>query len=187
MRSPTFETRSTIRTERGNRRELTNTEKTTSARLRRIWNQKARTLGLTQAKATKQFNVSQPLIAQYLSGYLVLNERFTLKFAKLLDVDPCEINPEFKEFSSILSNTTLLTIETNIYAPRLQKGDLIAVEDTDPQPNDLIFMELNDGFRIGVLEKQTPKQIILRNPNNMNTNAYTKVTRMKKIKAIICS
>ena len=65
-------------------------------RLRAFWDTKARSLGLTQAKAAGQFGGTQALINAYLTGRAALGRAATMKFARILQVRPEDIRPDFR-------------------------------------------------------------------------------------------
>ncbi len=78
-------------------RKISDTDKVAAINLRRIWEAKRDTLGLTQEKAAEVLGFStQGAVSQYLNGRTALNTDTTLKFAALLQVDPEDINPELK-------------------------------------------------------------------------------------------
>lgn len=65
-------------------------------RLRLLWDQKKRQLGITQEKVAEQFGRSQALIAHYLNGHTPIGPVATLKFARLLQCQPTDIRPDFQ-------------------------------------------------------------------------------------------
>ena len=78
------------------RRELTEEELADTQRLQSIWKTNAPALGLTQAKASKDFGfANQSAISQYLNGYIPLNMRTAARFAALLNVPITDISPKF--------------------------------------------------------------------------------------------
>ncbi|WP_444904202.1 helix-turn-helix domain-containing protein [Microbulbifer sp. CnH-101-E] len=86
------------------RRPLTAHEQTCIERLRNIWDEKKKELGLTQEKAAALIGwSSQGSVAQYLTGRIPLNTDAILRFSKLLQVEPWEIDPNhaMTEFANI--------------------------------------------------------------------------------------
>ena len=72
-------------------------------RLKTLWTQLKRDLGLTQITASKQLGMSQPTLSQYLNAVIPLNTDTVFKFAELLRVDPVEIDPSLKDVHSLRS------------------------------------------------------------------------------------
>lgn len=68
-------------------------------RLRSIWDQKARSLGLTQEKMADILGGTQGLVSQYLTKRIPLNYKALMLFAKALDVDPIVIRNDLPEQS----------------------------------------------------------------------------------------
>ncbi len=78
-------------------RKISDVDKNAAHNLKRIWEAKRDTLGLTQEKAAEALGFStQGAVSQYLNGRTALNTDTTLKFAALLQVLPEDINPELK-------------------------------------------------------------------------------------------
>lgn len=50
---------------------------------------------LVQKKVADDFGVTQGMISQYLNGETVIGVETTLKFARLFNVSPLEIRPDF--------------------------------------------------------------------------------------------
>jgi len=71
-------------------------DKKSALRLRAVWDAKAKSLGLTQEEAANRLGWdSQSTVSQYLTGRIPLNAEALLKFARLLEVQPKEIDPAF--------------------------------------------------------------------------------------------
>lgn len=80
------------------KRKLTTEEIRIAENLRRIFNDKKKELGLTQEQAAHKLGWStQGAVSQYLRAVIPLSLEVGLKFAKLLKVEPSEINPEWAE------------------------------------------------------------------------------------------
>jgi len=63
--------------------------------LRKIWDQKKTTLGLTQSLAAPLLGFeTQGAVGHYLSGHKELSLEIITRFAKLLRCQPCDIDPE---------------------------------------------------------------------------------------------
>lgn len=81
------------------RRKLTDQERQAAARLKGIFERKKRELGLTQQSAALEMGWSAaPVVNQYLNGHIPLGMEAGLKFAKLLQVQPSEINPAWADY-----------------------------------------------------------------------------------------
>jgi transcriptional regulator with XRE-family HTH domain len=89
---------------------LTHDESVAHANLRKIWDRKKRSLGLTQEKAGELLGCSTANVGHYLTGNQPLNIRKILDFAKLLDVDPTEIDPRMADLAPTLSDSELTLI-----------------------------------------------------------------------------
>lgn len=74
-------------------RNITAEDRENARRLKNIWERKKRDLNLTQVKAAKQLGMSQGSLAQYLNCHIALNYKAVIDFAKLLRVEPWEIDP----------------------------------------------------------------------------------------------
>lgn len=77
-------------------RNITEEDMEAAANLKRIWDTKAKPAGLTQRKAGEYMSIHQTLVGQYLRGKTALGTEALLRFAKLLDVSPTEIRPNFR-------------------------------------------------------------------------------------------
>ena len=63
-------------------------------RLKNLWDIKKSDLGLTQETAAKQLGFArQSTVSQYLNALIPLNTEAVLKFAKLLEIKPTDIDP----------------------------------------------------------------------------------------------
>lgn len=78
-------------------RTITEADKRAAARLRRLWDERAEGLGVTQDAIAATMDRSQGLISQYLTGRIALNYRAVLAFANALKVDPEEIRNDLSE------------------------------------------------------------------------------------------
>lgn len=80
------------------RRELTDIERDNAARLRRVWERKRLSLGLTQEKVAHACGWStQGAFGHYLQGKNPLNIDAVFRLARVLEVDPRDIMPELHE------------------------------------------------------------------------------------------
>lgn len=78
------------------KRTFTDADTQAHRRLRAFWDTKARSLGLTQAKAASLFGGTQALINAYLTGRAALGQAATMKFARILQVRPEDIRTDFR-------------------------------------------------------------------------------------------
>jgi transcriptional regulator with XRE-family HTH domain len=77
---------------------FTEEQKEVARRLKRTWDEKRETLGLTQEKVAELFGWSNAsAVSQYLNGTVALNVEAVLRFAKILRVHPTDIMPELEE------------------------------------------------------------------------------------------
>jgi len=80
------------------KRTITEDQKEAARRLKRIWEQKRESLGITQDRVAELFGwANASAVSQYLSGTVGLNVEAVLRFAKVLKVHPTEIMPELEE------------------------------------------------------------------------------------------
>ena len=89
------------------KRNLSSHEKTAHQNLRKIWDDKKRTLGLTQEKAADVFGCSTANVGFYLTGTQPLNIKTTIAFANLLKVNPTDIDPRLSDLSIQLTDAEL--------------------------------------------------------------------------------
>ena len=78
------------------KRIMTPQDKQAATNLYRIWNDKKRSLGLTQEKASERLGISQSGFSQYVLGKVRLGDSILLKFSELLGVSPTDIREEFQ-------------------------------------------------------------------------------------------
>jgi len=77
------------------RKTLTEKQILWADNLRNIWDRKKKELGLTQEKAGHLLGWTQGGVGHYLNKKTPLNTDAKIKFAKLLQVDVTEIDPDF--------------------------------------------------------------------------------------------
>lgn len=78
-------------------RTITDQDRLAAANLKRIWGRKKKELNLTQEKAADAFGIkTQSAISQWLNGKVPLGPVAVLRFARLLEVDPTDIRPDFE-------------------------------------------------------------------------------------------
>lgn len=68
-----------------------------AARLKKIWNAKARALGLTQERMAGLMDMTQGAISQYVNGVIPLNYRAVMEFSRALECEPEEIRADLPE------------------------------------------------------------------------------------------
>lgn len=68
------------------KRELTEMERAECAKLKEIFNNKKKELGITQAGLAERFEMTQPAIGHYLNGTNALNAQIASQFAEVLQV-----------------------------------------------------------------------------------------------------
>ncbi|MFS1524477.1 LexA family transcriptional regulator [Microbulbifer sp. 2304DJ12-6] len=75
------------------KRKITQEEKQLAENLKRTWLAKKGELGLNQEKAGATLGITQGAVGHYLNGRIALNTNIIIKFAKLLKVEPKDIDP----------------------------------------------------------------------------------------------
>lgn len=85
-------------TAKTHRRSITEADRAAAARLREIWDSRARDLGVTQEKVAELLDGSQGLVSQYLNARIALNYRALLAFCSALQIeDPTSIRDDLPE------------------------------------------------------------------------------------------
>lgn len=80
------------------KRTITEEDLLAAKKLKQIWDEKKKPLGLTQEKAADLLGfATQASISHYLTGKQALGVEAVLKFASLLQVAPEEIRPDMSE------------------------------------------------------------------------------------------
>ena len=171
------------------RRVLTEEEWQDTNRLKKIWEAKAKPLGLTQAKASKEFGfANQSAVSQYLNGHIPLNMKMAAKFAKLLEVDPMLICPNMNwthngSKATVISVTDCAKLEFTVavndsLAPIVMKGDMMVVDSSDPSHDGIPtpMGKIIAIFRSKEDEKTLPLQLI------NEKNSYISPKKQEKVK-----
>lgn len=79
------------------RRTISDADRAATARLRALWDAKAKALGITQDTVAEIMDASQGAVSQFMVGKIALNAKATLAFAKALEVDWREIRSDLPE------------------------------------------------------------------------------------------
>ena len=80
-------------------RVITKSDLENARRLKAIYNAKKRLLDLTQTTLADKLGMKQGAVAQYINGHIALNYNATIEFAKILQVDPWDIDPTLNVLS----------------------------------------------------------------------------------------
>ena len=75
-------------------RPLTESERAAQENLRRIWNKKARSLGLTQQALADSWGRTQGYVGNMINGKSPISIVYAMKFALALQVDARDIHPD---------------------------------------------------------------------------------------------
>jgi phage repressor protein C with HTH and peptisase S24 domain len=157
------------------RRKLNELESTWADNLKKIWNSKKKSLGLTQEKAGYALNMTQAGVSHYLNKTAVLGIETKLKWAELLEVPVTDIDPDFKWAS-------LNSINESTPRPKSELFSISTWDSQTPLANDEVevplFREVALSAGIGmteVIENHGPKlrfsKSSLRNANVEPHNA----------------
>lgn len=86
------------------KRQLTAEEKQIADRLKEIWNEKKKTLGIgSQEKLAHLMGyTTQGSVTQYLNGIIPISLEVGIKFAEQLRVLPSDINPQWGNYDAVL-------------------------------------------------------------------------------------
>lgn len=85
------------------KRELTAYEKQMADRLKDIWDEKRKQLGITQESVAADYEISQGAVGHYLNKRNPLNMKSIFMFARALKIDVSEIDFEYR-FFTVLDN-----------------------------------------------------------------------------------
>lgn len=83
-------------------RNITPADEAAAERLRRLWADRARQLGVTQYTVADLMEATQGAVSQFLRGRIALNLKATLAFAKALQVDWREIRDDFPDLQAVM-------------------------------------------------------------------------------------
>lgn len=139
------------------RRQLNEIESSWADNLKKIWQLKKKSLGLTQEKAGFALGMTQAGVSHYLNKTAVLSTEAKLKWSELLEVPVTDIDPDFK-WTSPTPNEPIATP---------QKSNLFSISTWDsktPLDNDEVevplFREVALSAGVGmteVIENHGPK------------------------------
>ncbi|MBD3814909.1 MAG: helix-turn-helix transcriptional regulator [Halothiobacillus sp.] len=90
--------------------------------LLRIWEEKAKSLGLTQRSLAKSYGVNPSFISQLKHGFVPINFNWLMRLAKVLRVVPEDIMPTYKEFFNVGECNTKGKVAVPLVATKRQ-GD----------------------------------------------------------------
>lgn len=75
-------------------RTITEKDRANAGRLKRLYEAKKKALGITQTSMADTLGMKQGAVAQYINGHIALNYEAVIRFARLIEVDPWDIDPE---------------------------------------------------------------------------------------------
>ncbi len=97
-------------------RLITQHDKDVAERLKKIFNHKKHTLGITQTTLADKLGIKQPTVAQYLNGTIALRNASTLcAFAAALEVSPTDIDPKLNIRFPALTKGKSLTSDLDAF------------------------------------------------------------------------
>lgn len=99
------------------KRKITDADLAAAQRLREIWEERARKLGVTQDTVADLLDGTQGLVSQYMTGRIALNYRAVLAFSKVLQIDPGTIRTDLSEQQ----------LDQRISDPRVEYNDWVNV------------------------------------------------------------
>lgn len=82
-------------------RELSSHEVACAKRLKQLYEQKKKPLNVTQYTLAEKMGISQSGVWQYLNGYIPLNLSAIIRFAKALECQVQDIDPEVPDTRSL--------------------------------------------------------------------------------------
>lgn len=86
-------------------RTITENDRRNAARLKRLYEAKKKQLNMTQTSLAEALGMKQGAVAQYINGHIALNYEAAIRFARLLEVDPWDIDPELDVLNHTPGNT----------------------------------------------------------------------------------
>lgn len=82
-------------------RNITDKDLDTAKRLKAIWEAKKKVLNLTQKSACSELGFGQTMFSMYINGTQALNLPTIMKFAKLLQMEPKQIDPDLTDYKIV--------------------------------------------------------------------------------------
>lgn len=79
------------------KKPLTPKQKAVCARLKKLWTERSKQLGLTQEDAAAALKMQQSGFSHYLNGYTAIGFEAMFRVAQLLRVHPYDIDPDFAQ------------------------------------------------------------------------------------------
>lgn len=122
---------------RGRSVPLTSEETTAQENLKQIWNENARSLGLTQASMARKYGVNPSHLGQIKNGFIPLNLAWLMRYAKELKCTPEEIFPSYREYFQLGRTSQGDQVPSVRLAARVRQGIVMPVttRETIEYPN----------------------------------------------------
>lgn len=106
------------------RTPLTRAQKQVAERMKNAWLRlKART-STTQMETAKALGITQGAFTQYLNGHIAANTDFVLRFCRLAEIDPAEVDPALSNV--LLTSTHRVPIKYDWCGDALPEGGPVA-------------------------------------------------------------
>jgi transcriptional regulator with XRE-family HTH domain len=154
---------------RRSERQFRPDELAAACNLKKLWGERKQSLHLTQTKAAQILGFQQSAVSQYLNGKISLNSQAVLKFAKVLQVNPAEIDPRLTEFMSQPEGVQRITVKTTskpmtlqapegslglvMHIPPLGKEGVVVIDSlATPGPGDTVVVKIDETYRLAVYE-----------------------------------
>lgn len=136
-------------------------DKAAADNLRRIWDRRKKEWRITQAWAADHLDMTEGAISNYLRGRMPLGVEATLRWAKLLKVDPLEIRPDFAD---LIPASCDPSIDHRILKEALATVDMIAEESgAELRVDDrakIAAIAYDEGVKVGEVNKEAIRTMI---------------------------
>lgn len=131
-------------------RELTKNELVAQANLKKIWDEKAKSLGLTQQSLADEWDCTQGYVSNMINGHAAVTVVYAMMFAKALKVDARDIHPDLEGLAESMARNPWSGVEAErlieLYraasAPARQAAVLVLYADVEHSDNGRFIQNL---------------------------------------------
>ena len=132
-----------------------------SANLRRIWDQRKKEWKITQGWAAEQLDMTEGAVSNYLRGEIPLGIEATLRWARLLKVDPLDIRADLADLIPARSDPAINPI---LLKEALATVDMVAKEvGVDLRVDDrakIAAIAYEEGIKLGQINREAIRTMI---------------------------
>ena len=138
-----------------------NLDKKASANLRGIWDQRKKEWKVTQGWAAEQLDMTEGAVSNYLRGEMPLGIEATLRWARLLKVDPLDIRADLADLIPARSDPAINQV---LLKEALATVDMIAEESGVALRIDdkakIAILAYEEGVKLGQINKESIRTMI---------------------------